>query len=300
MAKRSAARNLIEYAALRVALGVTAIAPDPVAHWFAQRCFRTLDSLVPKLRRAARTNLEFAMPQLSGNDRDLVIDGVFGSLAAMMVAFSRFPQIDASNVDRWIRYEGYEHFERALVKGSGVLFATAHMGNWELSAFSHALMSRPMHVVVRPLDNPLIDQFVEQRRSLSGNRIIGKKDYVRSILTALRSNEAVGVLIDQNESPDRGVFVEFFGKKACAGHAFVRLAWKANATVIPGFALWSREEQKYILRFYAPVEMTGDPQADTQALHCVLEQVIRDYPDQWLWIHRRWKTRPEGEPPIYS
>jgi KDO2-lipid IV(A) lauroyltransferase len=173
-----------------------------------------------------------------------------------------------------------------------VLFATAHLGNWELSAFAHALLAAPMHVVVRPLDNPLIDALVERRRSLSGNRLIFKKDYARAILKALAANEAVGILVDQNASLDDGVFVDFFGVPACAGTGFAKLAAHSGAAVIPGFALWSETERRYVLRFYPPVPMTGDAARDTAAVQKQLEEVIRAYPDQWLWIHQRWKTRP--------
>jgi KDO2-lipid IV(A) lauroyltransferase len=156
-----------------------------------------------------------------------------------------------------------------------------------------------MNIVVRPLDNPRVDVLVERYRALSGNHIIQKKDAARGILRALKAGEAVGILIDQNSTLDQGVFVDFFGKKACAGSAFVKLAHHSGAAVVPGFALWSKEEQRYILRFYPEIPMSGDVQEDTQRVHAQLESVIRAYPDQWLWIHRRWKTRPPGEPPLY-
>jgi len=153
--------------------------------------------------------------------------------------------------------------------------------------------------VVRPLDNPRIDRFVEHRRALSGNTIIRKKEAAREILRALAAGEAVGILIDQNTGLSEGVFVDFFGVKVCAGTAFVKFAHHTGAAVVPGFALWSRSEQRYVLRFYPEIPMTGDVQTDTQSVHSLLELVIREHPDQWLWIHRRWKTRPPGEPPIY-
>jgi KDO2-lipid IV(A) lauroyltransferase len=130
---------------------------------------------------------------------------------------------------------------------------------------------------------------------MSGNRLIAKKDAARAILRALKQNEAVGILVDQNSSLEEGVFVNFFGVPACAGVAFARMAWRTGAAVIPGFALWSAAERRYVLRFYPPLPMTGDAQLDTQRIHTALEAVIREFPDQWLWIHRRWKTRPPGE-----
>jgi KDO2-lipid IV(A) lauroyltransferase len=212
---------------------------------------------------------------------------------------ARFPSIHRETVSQWIRYEGYEHFEHAMTRGKGVLFATGHLGNWELSAFCHAILSAPMGVVVRPLDNPRLDAFVERRRGLSGNHLISKRDFARPILQALRRNEAVGILVDQNILPEAGVFVDFFGKPACSGTTFAKIAARSGAAVIPGFAVWSEEEQRHILRFYPEVPMTGDLEGDTAAIQKAVEKAIREYPDQWLWIHRRWKTRPSGDPPLY-
>ena len=225
---------------------------------------------------------------------------MFRSIARLLVAFAKFPSIRGDNLAHWMRCEGSEHVKTALAAGRGVLFATAHLGNWELSAYAHALLAAPMNVVARPLDNPLIDRLVERRRALSGNRIVLKKDFARVILKALAANEAVGILIDQNAAPDSGAFVDFFGIPACAGTGFAKLAAHSGAAVIPGFALWSAAERRYVLRFYPPVPMTGDTARDTAALQAQLETVIREYPDQWLWIHRRWKTRPPGTPPLYG
>jgi KDO2-lipid IV(A) lauroyltransferase len=299
MRQRSALRDWLEYGLAVLVLNSLALSPVPVANLLARFYVRLLDLALPRLRRVALANLAMTLPDSDARERVRIIAGVFHSIARLLVALARFPRLNKSNIGQWIRYEGYEHFEEARRRGKGALFATAHLGNWELSAFAHALLSAPMNVVVRPLDNPLIDRLVEQRRTLSGNRLIEKKDFVRGILKALAANEAVGILIDQNASIDSGAFVDFFGIPACAGTGFVKLAAHTGAAVIPGFALWSGTERKYILRFYPPVAMTGDLHDDTARLHAVLENVIRQYPDQWLWIHRRWKTRPPGEPSIY-
>lgn len=267
---------------------------------FARLYTWLLDRAVPRLRRVAKNNLELAYPALSERERSEIIDGVFASIARLLAVFARFPVLNRGNISDWIRYEGIEHYREAKARGRGVLFATAHLGNWELSAFAHALLTEPMNIVVRPLDNAALDALVERYRCLSGNRIISKRDAARGIVRALHNNEAVGILVDQNTTPAEGVFIDFFGRKACAGTAFAKIAAHTGATVIPGFALWSESERKYVLHFYPPVLITGDPQTDTQRVHAILEQVIREHPDQWLWIHRRWKTQPEGEPPTYT
>ena len=160
-------------------------AAEPLARLYTS----LLDLGIPRLRRVAMRNLAMAFPDRTPEEQARIVDGVFRSIARVMVSFARFPSITKADVHEWIRYEGYEHFEEALGQGKGVLFATAHLGNWELSAFAHALMSAPMHVVVRPLDNRRIDALVESRRAASGNHIISKKDFARSILRALKNNE---------------------------------------------------------------------------------------------------------------
>jgi KDO2-lipid IV(A) lauroyltransferase len=291
---------MLEYLLALAVVHSLAIVPRPVAERLARLYARLLDMAIPRLRRVGMRNLAMALPELTSDEHARIIDGVFQSIARVLVSFARFPQLTKDNIRDWIRYEGYEHFESALRHGKGVLFATAHLGNWELSAFAHALMSGPMRVVVRPLDNARVDALVEARRAASGNRMIGKKEFARSILQALKDNQAVGILVDQNAGLDEGIFVEFFGIPACAGAGFTKIAAHSGAVVIPGFALWSEEERKHILRFYPPISMTGDAARDTQTLHACIEQVIRQYPDQWLWIHRRWKTRPPGSQSLYD
>lgn len=293
MAQRSPLRNRFEYALVRLVLGTLAYGPWALSYALARFYTLLLSLAVPKLNRVARRNLELTkMPaELAG--------GVWRAVARQMVVFARMGRIDSSNVDRWIRYEGFEHFTRAKEAGNGVLFATLHLGAWELSAFAHALMAEPMHVVVRPLDNPLLDAFVERRRAASGNTILGKKEAARGIFQALKENRAVGILVDQNVGLDEGLFINFFGLKACVSPTFAKLAARTGAVVIPGYAIWSPEERKFILRFDEPVAITGNTLIDTQRIQTALERAIRAYPDQWLWIHRRWKTRPPGEEPLY-
>lgn len=254
-----------------------------------------LDTFVPRLRKVARRNLELA----GYGAREDLIDGVFRSISRILVYFAKFPALNQGNIAKHIAYDGLGHFQSLKARGKGVLFATAHLGNWELSAFAHSLMTEPMNVMVRPLDDPGVDALVETRRALSGNKILAKKDSVRDILRALRNNEAVGMLIDQNALPEEGEFIDFFGVKACAHSALVRLAHRTGAGIIPGFALWSDASRRYTLKFYEPVELSGDTLEDTQRVHAAIERAIREHPDQWIWLHKRWKTRPPGESPLY-
>jgi KDO2-lipid IV(A) lauroyltransferase len=300
MRHRSWVRNRSEFLLAWVALKSLELLPTRAAHRLARGYVRLLDLTLPRLRQVARNNLQLALPELSPAAHEATIHGVFASLARVLVTLAKLPSIRADNLDKWIRFEGYEHFECARCAGKGVLFATAHLGNWELSAYAHALVAGPMQVVVRPLDNPMVDAMVERRRAFSGNQIISKRDPARAILRALARNEAVGILIDQNVADHSNAFVSFFGVPAAATTGFARLAASSGAAVIPGYALWSETEERYVLHFDPPVAMSGDAERDTQVLQSRLEAVIRAYPDQWLWIHRRWKTRPPGTNSLYE
>lgn len=298
LARRSPLRNHAEAALARALLTALRASRDPVR--LARRALSLVDLAVPRLRAAAWRNFEIAMPELDRAARARLLEGCWMNLARVLAMLSRFPLIHAGNVREFIRYEGIENYRRAKKRGRGVLIATAHLGNWEFSAFAHALMTEPMTVVARPLDNPRLDELITRYRTMSGNRVVGRgQQFLRPLVEALRANGAVGILIDQNVTADRGVFVDFFGRKACVDAGFARLAHRTGAAVLLGYALWSDAEQRYVLHFEPEIEITGDALSDTQALHARLEQAVRRAPEQWLWIHRRWKTRPPGEAPLY-
>ena len=299
--RRTAFRNWVEYLAVAAMVATLRFTPRSMAERLGRGYAGLLDRLSPRLRRAALRNLELALPELSAPERNRIADGVFRSVARLLVGASRLPSIHRGNVREWIEYDGFEHFEEAKRRGRGVLIASGHLGNWELSGVGHALLcGETMSVVVRPLDNPLIDRLVQDRREIAGNRMIGKKEFVRSMLAALRSNGVVGIFVDQNSQFDQGVFVDFFGLPARSNTTFAKLAAHTGATVIPGFALWIEAERRYRLKFYPPLDLTGDVTEDTQRVQSAVERAVREYPDQWLWIHRRWKARPPGTPALYD
>ena len=258
-----------------------------------------------RLRRVGHRNLELALPELSIQERECILHGVFRHLGWQLVEFCRMTRYTQENTRGWIRTEGLEHYLAAKARGKGVLIVTGHLGAWELSSFYHSLMGYPMSMVARPLDNHRLDKFVNGIRCLHGNHVLCKDDFARGLLRAMRSGQTVGILMDTNMTPPQGVFVEFFGRAACTASGVARVALKTGAAVVPGFMLWEPAERKYVLHFGPEIEFkhTGDAEADilgaTQQCVRTTEEWIRRYPDQWLWIHRRWKTRPEGEPGLY-
>ena len=194
---------------------------------------------------------------------------------------------------------------RRHARGKGVLVLTGHLGAWELSSFYHSLMGYPMGMVIRRLDNPLVDEFVNRIRCLHGNRVMHKDDFARVLIGSMRVGQTVGILMDTNMTPPQGLFVPFCGVEACTASGMARIARKTGAAVVPGFLLWEAREQKYVLRFGQELTLahTADPEEDavsnTALFTAIIEQYVREYPEQWLWMHRRWKTRPPGETGIY-
>jgi KDO2-lipid IV(A) lauroyltransferase len=140
---------------------------------------------------------------------------------------------------------------------------------------------------------------------MHGNTVVDKDDFARGILSAMKAGQTVGILMDTNMTPPQGVFVDFFGIPACTASGLARIALRTGAAVVPGFTIWDRTLRKYRLRFDPAVKLirTGNDDADTLAntarFTSIIENYVRQYPDQWLWVHRRWKTRPEGQPPLY-
>jgi KDO2-lipid IV(A) lauroyltransferase len=258
-----------------------------------------------RLRRVGVRNLELAFPEFPPEARKRILRGVYVYLGWQLVEFCRMTRYTAQNTRDWIRTEGLEHYLAAQARGKGVLIVTGHLGAWELSSFYHSLMGHPMGMVIRRLDNRRLDDYVNAIRCLHGNWVLHKDDFGRGLLTAMRAGQTVGILMDTNMTPPQGEFVEFFGRPACTATGLAHVARKTGAAVLPGFMLWEQAERKYVLHFGPEIEIphTEDAQADilagTQLCTEAIESWIRRYPDQWLWIHRRWKTRPPGERGLY-
>ena len=280
--------------------------PRSVARGLARVLAFGVYVLLGRLRRVGVRNLQLAFPQISSKTRKNILRGVYRSLAWQLVEFCRMTRYTPETTRAWLRTEGEEHYLAARARGRGVLIVTGHLGAWELSSFYHSLMGHPMGMVIRRLDNRPLDAWVNRIRCLHGNYVLHKDDFGRGLLKAMHEGGTVGILMDTNMTPPQGAFVRFFGLEACTATGLAHVARKTGAAVLPGFMLWERAERRYVLHFGPEIEMprTEDVAADivagTELSTRVIESWIRRYPDQWLWIHRRWKTRPEGEAPIYG
>ena len=184
----------------------------------------------------------------------------------------------------------------ALAAGTGAILVSPHLGNWELEAAATALLIKPAVVIYRPLDSPLLDHLVLRVRSATGNIPLRKEHAMRPMLRSLKNNEILGILIDQNVAWYEGVFVDYFGRPACTTDGLALLALHTEAPVLPAYMV-RLPDGRYRLVFSPEVEVTrtGNQEADIlanmQRFTKVIEQIVRRYPDQWLWVHQRWKTQ---------
>lgn len=300
-------RHRLEFAAIFLFVHALRMLPRRVARLLGQAIGDAARVLSGKLTRTGDRNLQLALPGLTVQQRSDVLAKTYRNLGTQLAEFCQMPRYSADRVQREVmRYEGMEHFLAAEARGKGVLVLTGHLGAWELSSFVHSLLGHPMGMVIRRLDNPLIDAFVNDIRCMHGNRVLHKDDFARGLLHAMHAGETVGILMDTNMTPPQGVFVPFFGVEACTASGLARIARKTGAAVLPGFLLWEQAEARYVLRWGEELTLqhTDDAEADalanTALFAATTEAYIQRYPDQWLWLHRRWKTRPQGEPPVYG
>jgi len=289
--------------------------PEPIKGftWFILSCFRCIPlrwrihsfagvasayyHLLSGRRLIALHNLKNAFPEKSMTEIIRIAKGVYRNMAVIAAEFFDIPWLTKDRIRERVEVEGLEHCVEALKRKRGLLMVTAHFGNWELGAIAFSLLFQPVLLLYRPLDNLFLDRLVALVRSSTGNRILAKKMAMRQMLRTLNANGIVGLLIDQNWSWQEGVFVDFFGRPACTSDGVARLAMHTEAPVIPCFMV-RREDGNYKLIIGEAVELvnTGDREKDvlvnTQKYTRVIEQMIRKYPDQWFWVHQRWKTQP--------
>jgi Kdo2-lipid IVA lauroyltransferase/acyltransferase len=298
-------RFRLEYALVWCVVKTIGLLPRPLARALGITLGQLVYLLHGKLRRVGLRNLTMAYPDMPDAQRKKILRGVFTSLGRQLAEICLFPRYTRDNVSQVVIYDGFENFERAFARGKGVLFLTAHLGGWELSAFAHSLYGHPLSFLMRSLDNPYLDRMMREYRTLHGNQAIDKDDPTRGLLRALKAGKVVGFLMDTNMTPPQGIFVDYFGIPACTASGLARIALRTDAAVIPGFTIWHPALRKYKLRFDPALTLirTGDQEADitanTQLFTKVIEDFVRRDPDQWLWVHRRWKTRPPGQPPLY-
>lgn len=298
-------RHRLEYLPVWLAAKLFGMLPRPLARALGVGTGLLAYAFYPRLRRVGMRNLAIAFPEKTKKDKRKILRQVYRNLGRQLAEFCLFPRYTKAKVDEIAVYDGFENFAEAENRGKGVLFVTAHFGGWEIGSFVHSLHGHPLNIVIRPLDNPYLNRMVDRYRTSHGNSTFPKQDFARGLLSSLKRGQTVGILMDTNMTPPQGAFVNFFGVPACTATGLARVALHTDAAVVPGFTLWDKNLRKYRIRFDPAIKLvrTGDDEADavtnTANFTMVIEDYIRRHPEQWLWVHRRWKTRPAGETTLY-
>ena len=255
-------------------------------------------------RHIADVNLRIAFPEMTDRERNRVALKSFQNTGMNLLEVSRLPSLNRDNIGSLVTYdpiEGLDNYKAALAQGRGILYLTGHFSAWELLPAAHALHGYPLSFITRPLDNAVLERYLLRVRESSGNRVISKHNSARPVLKNLASGEATGILMDQNTTLQEGVFVNFFGIPAATTTSVALFALRTDAPVLPGF-LTPMCKGRYRIRFLPPIQVTrtGDMSRDleinTRKFNEVLEKIIRDQPESWLWGHKRWKNQPPGNP----
>jgi KDO2-lipid IV(A) lauroyltransferase len=279
-------------------LSVVNLIPLKLRIWLLEGLGQLLYRMDGRHRRIVKRNLAIAFGDRTDEERTKIARSVFRNLGRVMAEFFFIPRLNERNIHRYVLMEGVENFHRAHEKGKGVLFLTAHFGNWEwMAAAFPTLVHCPSYVIVRPLDIQFFDGVVERLRTWTGNQTIPKQKSMGRILHLLKEGKVVGVLLDQNVAWQEGVFVNFFGELACTNVGMALLALKTGAPVLPVFNIRQKDGRyRVVIEPEVPLIRTGDKDLDveknTELFTRVIERYVREYPDHWFWLHQRWKTRP--------
>lgn len=268
--------------------------------WLRKKFFIALSQILyhvlPKRRLITLHNLRSAYPEKDIKEIIQIARGVYRHIGIVAAEFFELPYITKDNLHEWVEFEGLEHFYEAFSKKKGVLPLVAHFGNWELMTVAFPLVAEPLHIIYRPLDNLILNDLTCYVRTLNGNVLIEKEGSMMKTLGLLRQNKVMGILSDQNMAVREGVFVDFFGRPACTAVGTAFFAMHTGAPVLPTF-MPRVENGKYRFMIKPPVEIvnTGNEEADrianTQRFASVVEEIVRQFPDQWSWMHHRWKTK---------
>jgi KDO2-lipid IV(A) lauroyltransferase len=307
MAKPGKLQTFLEYSAAKTALATLGRLPAPAAYTAGRAMGKLAYMFAGNLRRTARINLQLAFPEKSDEERSQLLRETFDSFGRLLGFFSQMSSRSREELKQLIEVHGWENLEAAkAAHGQRLILFTGHLGAWELTSFGFSLLGHPFTFLVRRLDNPRIEEMVDRVRTKFGNQTLDKLSAARSMLKILRSGETtLGLLPDLNTLDDEAIFVDFMGVPAATTFVAAKLAVRTKTPLVPVFAPWSEEKGKYLLIVepLIPVETTGNEEADVRQLTIKLtqriENQIRQYPGQWLWVHKRWKTRPPGESPLY-
>jgi KDO2-lipid IV(A) lauroyltransferase len=254
--------------------------------------------IAPRRRLITLNNLTKAFPDKNLDEIQRLAKGAYRNVAIMAAEFADLPFWTKENIGNILDVEGLEHCVTALRKNRGLLMFGAHFGNWELGVIAASLLLKPLVLIYRPLDNSVLENLVTWVRLSTGNRAVAKNSAMWPMVRVLRQNGIIGLLIDQNVANYEGVFVDYFGIEACTTNGLAHLALLTSAPVVPAFMV-RQDDNRYRFVFGPEVNLirTEDEEKDvvenTSIFTTIIEDMVRKYPDQWLWLHERWKGKKE-------
>ncbi len=292
-------RQALEARIAALVTNVVSILPRRAELWLGRSLGRLWGVLDRRHLAIARDNLARAFPEWDEERVQRAATAVYAHFGAVILDLLWLSRRSRARLLSLVDCEGEERYLEAKAAGRGVLFVSGHFGNWEVHAVRHGYVHEPVGMIARPLDNPALDQRLAEFRRQSGNTIISKWQALMQTMRMLRGGKGVAVLIDQNVQEKDGIFVTFFGRPAATTTVAAAVALKTGCAVVPVRALL-RPDGRYRLIYDPPVrcDPSGDRAADiariTQELTARIETWVRETPEQWLWVHRRWKTQPSA------
>lgn len=290
-------RDAVFYFAIARAFYLIGLIPSKAAIALASILGRIWFAFDRRHRQVALFNLTraFGSRMAPGQIRTMARH-VFSNLVMLIFEIGWSLHMKDADLRKHFRFHGMGHLQTALQQKKGVLILTAHIGNWELLIDAAGRIGMPISAIYRPLEFGPLDRFFIDLRSRSGASLFSKKNAMRKVMRSLKSNALIGVLLDQNSRLKHGVFADFFGASASTSKGLALLARKTGAPVVPLFLV--REGGCFRVEFGAPLpriktgDKTKDIEAATQLYNRAIEDIILRYPEQWFWVHRRWKTKP--------
>ncbi len=301
-------RAKLEFLGFRVPVELIRKLPFPTAFRLGERLGSVACVLARPQRRTAMINLSIAFPEKSDAEHREILRESYRNFGRMAVEWCHMYRLTKDDIaervtfaDPDVRYGPAQH----IIGTTGILVLTGHFGNWELLAHAIGLHGNPVHLVHRPFRNPLFDRFVNDERQRSGTVLISKRRAAHQIIRVLESHGIVAIPFDQNATGRWGVFAEFFGVPASTHPGLARLHELSGAPVYPVFLVRQDRSPRHQIVIRPRVETvhTGDSAEDAienmRRFNRAFEDMVRAHPDHWIWMHKRWRTRPTGEPPIY-
>lgn len=304
---RSQFWDAVGYGALRAAIGLLAALPLTLAMRFAELVALLVYLVDRPHRRIGMRNLAIAFPDAPLARRRQILRGSYLNLGRMGAELAHLPKLSAADLRDMVRFEDEAWWEEAVTweRSTGVLILSGHFGNWELLVYAHGMRGYPVHMVHRAMANARVDRWLNELRGRAGTRMIRKSQGAEGVLRALHDHGLLVLPIDQNSTRGLGVFVDFFGVPASTNAGLARIALRADTPIIPAFIVREGRSARHRVHVLPilEIERTGDPVEDvrrnTARFTAVFEEMVRRHPEHWLWMHKRWKTRPTGAPAIY-